>query len=203
MIYIIMPLLEWNDTLDETLRRLKYLKSPFQLLLSKSSESVSININRNLRAIEPNLKDDDLILFMDDDIWINEHFEELIDEMKEGKFDYITPKFLNKKRGKGCPFPTATMACMLAKPKVFREVGFMDERFQKCQYNDTDYLIRIVKNGGFKKRYLDKVSVIHARDNFGTGERKGPPPEWQQLNYLMCVKKHGTKFMGYLLDDYL
>jgi len=87
MIYIIMALLEWNDILNETLIRLKYIKSPFQLLLSKSTESVSININRNLKSIEPNLKDDDLILFMDDDIWIDEHFEELITEMKEYNVD--------------------------------------------------------------------------------------------------------------------
>jgi len=198
-----MALLEWNDILNETLIRLKYIKSPFQLLLSKSTESVSININRNLKSIEPNLKDDDLILFMDDDIWIDEHFEELITEMKEYNVDYISPKFLNKKGGVGCLFPTATMACMFMKPEIFKKVGFMDERFKKSQYNDTDYLIRIVKEGGFRKRYSDKVSIIHARENFGTGKRACKPQIWHQLNFLRCVKKHGSNFMGYLLDDYM
>ena len=96
----------------------------------------------------------------------------------------------------------SSLCCLLVPAAVFRDVGFMDERFF-MYYEDFDFVAR-AKAAGYRLR-LNPAAVIHHRKAASSGGVESPfKVYYASRNRLYLMKKHSSRlrfalFLAYFL----
>ena len=95
-------------------------------------------------------------------------------------------------------------ACWLMKRELLRNVGYFDERFSPCAYEDMDYCFR-VRLSGCKIIYTTQVKVIHHHltrytptENYNRFSKKWPSTPTISLADDNIANKCNIKAMRYL-----
>lgn len=172
-----------NASRDGAIQFLRSLKGKINLIESRKNLGFSRAFNIALGETKA-----PFIVAIDDDVEVidNEWLEGLYSLMKsDRRIGIVGPKFLTPTGTIWCPQLAINSligyleeevdagqrdyvketdivygACWLMRRQLTKVVGFFDEKFYPCVYEDVDYCLR-VRKAGYKIIYNGKASVIH------------------------------------------
>lgn len=199
-----------NGSSDGTSR---YLENKFEelglnsiLIVSPNNLGVIGGRNLGLKVVKEIMSKSSYIMFLDNDQyvqqgWLSQH----IDVMEEGRYDLVgveawkcNHRFLpvtkldaNLKRAIHSNFNYVGCGGTMMKKEVFHEVGYFDEIFNPCYFEDPDLNMRVF-NAGFKIGWNIKAKIVHMpHQTLGTLEK----PE-KTKRFVDSMKKFQSKWNG-------
>jgi len=130
----------------------------------------SISSNPRIGIVGPKITDANGNIFSADYIVNPVYRKEFRGELDKGQRNYV----------RACD--ALAGACWIMRRKLIDKIGYFDERFFPCQWEDIDYCMR-VRLGGYKIIYNGNIEIIH-RHLF----RKGESGRYA-ANYNKYIKK--------------
>ena len=197
-----------NGSCDGTPR---YLENKFEefglnaiLVVSSSNLGVIGGRNLGLKIVKEIMSQSDYIMFLDNDQYVQDGWlEHHLAVLEEGDYDMVgveawkcnhrflpTVKLDNQiKRGVGNAFNYVGCGGTLMKKEVFHRVGYFDDIFNPCYFEDPDFNMRAY-NEGFKIGWNIKAKVVHMpHQTLGT-----LPKDKKTKKFINSMKKFQRKW---------
>src|SRR5262249_42442306 len=151
--------------------------------LSQINLGVPGGRNWLLRSILPELAGDDLVVFLDNDVEVHEHWYETFVKLfatrpRAGIAGAMGhPIIVHSDHRELLPSPSFGPAsvdvvsgfCFWTRPKTARAVGFFDERLGRFWHEDDDYCVRAV-NLGYEVFAIPNTPITHYGHKSGVAE---------------------------------
>lgn len=199
-----------NGSSDGTPRYLenKFVELGLNVILVISSSNLGVIGGRNLglKISKEIMSKSDYLMFLDNDQYVQEGWlRQHMNVMKEGDYDFIgveawkcNHRFLpvvkldtQINRAINNVFNYVGCGGTMMKREVFNKVGYLDDIFNPCYFEDPDYTIRVF-NEGFKIGWNIKARIVHMpHQTLGTLEK----PE-KTKRFIESMKKFQRKWNG-------
>lgn len=199
-----------NGSTDGTPR---YLENKFNeyglnaiFIVSSSNLGVVGGRNLGLKISKEIMSQSKYIMFLDNDQYVQEGWlQQHIAVMEEGQYDLVgveawkcNHRFLPTvkldtqiNRAVNNIFNYVGSGGTMMKREVFNQVGFLDDMFNPCYFEDPDYIIRTF-NEGFKIGWNIKAKIVHMpHQTLGTLAK----PE-KTKRFIESMKKFQKKWDG-------
>jgi len=196
-----------DDGSDDDTTAIEMLYPIDTLIRNRENRGFAVAVNEGIRQSRG-----EYICIFNNDMIVKKNWDQILikylEKLKKEKYGMVTGTLLEPADCKHEDFKLAKptkKGCLLwekggpwmFKKEVFKFTGMFDEIFEFCQYEDSDYLLRMAY-AGYRHGRVEECLVFHYSSLTQNGElKKRIGTDYRAINRAKFIKKWGTIDIDY------